>query len=134
MTSRHCADSSWCIVMTSHHCNDVKSWRVYSQIRRAPLTCTLRERMMPCCGISTHTSSSWIRSTGIPSFSFLQQQNTSKSQENLFKAQNGLQARSHRTQRHSQMLHAKNGTNYVIREQRKRLHFVHQNGMYFAQD
>lgn len=45
--------------------------RVYSHTRRAPLTWTLRDRMIPCWGISTHTSSCCRMSGGIPSFSFL---------------------------------------------------------------
>ena len=45
---------------------------VYSHSRMAPLTWTLRERMIPSCGISTHWSISWIKSTGIPSRSFLE--------------------------------------------------------------
>lgn len=48
---------------------------VYSQISRAPLTWTLRERMIPCWGISTHTSSCWIRFAGIPSRSLLMKRN-----------------------------------------------------------
>lgn len=45
--------------------------RLYSQISIAPLTCTFRDLITPCWGISTHTSSKLISSTGIPSFSFL---------------------------------------------------------------
>lgn len=45
--------------------------RVYSQMKRAPETWTLRDRIMPNCGISTQTSSSWRSSHGIPSLSFL---------------------------------------------------------------
>ena len=48
--------------------------RVYSQTSRAPLTWTLSERMIPCWGISTHTSSCCSMSGGIPSFSFLGKQ------------------------------------------------------------
>ncbi len=33
---------------------------VYSHISSAPLTCTFRERMIPCCGISTQASSNLI--------------------------------------------------------------------------
>lgn len=44
---------------------------VYSQISRAPLTWTLRDRMIPCWGISTQTSRWWIKFAGIPSCSFL---------------------------------------------------------------
>lgn len=45
--------------------------RLYSHTRMAPLTWTFSERITPCCGISTHTSSRLIKSAGIPSFSFL---------------------------------------------------------------
>lgn len=45
--------------------------RLYSHTSIAPLTWTFSDRITPCCGISTHTSSRLIRSAGIPSFSFL---------------------------------------------------------------
>lgn len=50
---------------------EVRCCRVYSQISRAALTCTLSERMTPCWGISTHTSNIWSRLAGIPSRSLL---------------------------------------------------------------
>lgn len=48
-----------------------KCCRVYSHTSRAALTCTLRERVMPCWGISTHTSTSCSRFAGMPSLSLL---------------------------------------------------------------
>ena len=49
----------------------LKCWRVYSQTARAPLTCTLSDRMMPNWGISIQLSRKWMRSAGIPSRSLL---------------------------------------------------------------
>ena len=45
------------------------TWRMYSQITMEPLTCTFRDRSCPCCGISTHPSSSGSSSASMPSFS-----------------------------------------------------------------
>lgn len=61
-----------CFELTS-----AESWlrccRVYSQISRAALTWTLRERMTPCWGISTQTSNIWSKFAGMPSRSFLEE-------------------------------------------------------------
>lgn len=59
--------------------------RVYSQISRAALTCTLSERMTPCWGISTHTSSIWSKLAGIPSRSLLQRGARGKLQKDYVK-------------------------------------------------
>jgi len=74
------ADKMWLYVLVyiyihwSYGCELVVSecCLAYSQTSRAPLTWTLRERTTPSCGISTQSSSRWIRATGIPSLSLLQ--------------------------------------------------------------
>lgn len=46
---------------------------VYSQMKIAAVTCTLRDLTKPCCGISTQWSIIGRRSQGMPSFSCLKE-------------------------------------------------------------
>ncbi len=53
----------------------LRYFRAYSDMQRAPLTWTFKERITPACGISTVASTKDKRSARIPSRSFLQQRN-----------------------------------------------------------
>lgn len=61
---RECFDT---LLYNSHF---FKNCFVYSQMQIEAETCTLRERIMPSCGISTQSSRSCNKSTGMPLFSF----------------------------------------------------------------